>query len=101
MVSNCANPACNKPLYYLREGRIYVFDTAVGTMDGAKKAERRVEHYWLCGSCATTLALTQDAQGSIRMLRKPRAVHELDESVPSAVPSSAVPSSALRSRLAS
>lgn len=79
MVSNCANPACNKPLYYLREGRIYVFETGVGTMGCGKKAERRIEHYWLCGSCVKTLVLTQDAQGSIRIRRKPRAIQELDE----------------------
>ena len=26
MVNQCANPSCAKPLHYLREGRIFVFD---------------------------------------------------------------------------
>ena len=26
MVNQCANPKCGKPLHYLREGRIFVFD---------------------------------------------------------------------------
>lgn len=82
MVSNCANPACGKPLHYLREGRIYIFDAAVG-----KKGERRLEHYWLCGPCAKTLVLAQDAQGWIRILPKPRTVHDFGESSTSEAPS--------------
>lgn len=91
MVSNCANPACVKPLLYLREGRIYVFDAALGTIGCGKKGERRLEHYWLCGACAKSLVLAQDAQGWIRILPKPRAVHDLGESFTSAAPSALRP----------
>lgn len=76
MVSHCANPGCGKPLHYLREGRIYVFDALVGTAGTAEKRERRLEHWWLCGLCAASLILTQDPQGWIRVLPKPPATPE-------------------------
>jgi hypothetical protein len=76
MVSHCANPGCGKPLHYLREGRIYVFDASVGSTRPGAKRERRLEHWWLCGVCAETLILAQDSQGWIRILAKPAAIRE-------------------------
>lgn len=68
MVNNCANPSCGKPLHYLREGRIFVFDmpdpkSPKGTKSG------RLEHFWLCGTCSETLLLEQNS-GSIRLVPK-------------------------------
>ena len=76
MVSYCANSGCGKPLHYLRDGRIYVFDASVGTAVPGKKRERHLEHYWLCGACAQTLILVQDAQGWIHVLPRPAAISE-------------------------
>lgn len=81
MVSNCANPACGKPLHYLREGRIYVFDASAGTALNGAKRERRLEHYWLCGTCAAGLALVQDPQGWIRIVPKSPAIPEIDDCI--------------------
>jgi hypothetical protein len=81
MVNHCANPGCGKPLHYLREGRIYVFDVKIGATVSGRKRERHIEHYWLCGACAGTLTLIQDAHGWIRILAKPSAVPELDDSL--------------------
>jgi hypothetical protein len=52
MVNNCANPRCAKPLHYLREGRIFVFDVldSASVLNG--KNTRHLEHYWLCGACS-------------------------------------------------
>ena len=82
MVSNCASPGCGKPLHYLREGRIYIFDASSGVGDPGEKRQRCLEHYWLCGSCAETLMLVQDAQGLVRVLPKPAAIRETDERLP-------------------
>lgn len=71
MVNFCANPGCGKPLHYLREGRIYVFDASVGMNRTGQKRERQLEHYWLCGDCARMLMLVQDAQGWIRIVERP------------------------------
>jgi hypothetical protein len=87
MVSNCANPDCSKPLLYLRDGRIYVFDTTAGAIGSDGKHQRRLEHYWLCGACAKTLVLVRDTQGSIHILSKPHAAHDLGERFISAAPS--------------
>lgn len=68
MVSNCANPKCAKPLHYLREGRIFVFDVAV---DGpGSKRSRRMEHYWLCGVCSQTMMMEQTPDG-VRVVARP------------------------------
>jgi hypothetical protein len=66
MVDHCANPKCAKPLHYLREGRIFVFDV---NKDAGGKSVRRVEHYWLCGPCAQTYALERTIEG-IRLMPK-------------------------------
>ena len=67
MVNNCANPKCAKPLHYLREGRIFVFDAE--TSDGAE-SRHRMEHYWLCGVCSQTMLLEKTGDG-VRIVIKP------------------------------
>lgn len=71
MVNHCANPKCAKPLHYLREGRIFVFDVP-STNDGTGKRTRRMEHYWLCGACSQTLVMQQSAEG-VRVVARRRA----------------------------
>ena len=68
MLKNCANPQCGKPLHYLREGRIFVFD-AVGTEDGDARKAHRMEHFWLCGECSKMLMLEQTQTG-VRVVNK-------------------------------
>lgn len=63
MVSNCANPKCGKPLHYLREGQIFVFDITVSVPGDSGKRLRRMEHYWLCGVCSQTMAMQQTPDG--------------------------------------
>jgi hypothetical protein len=71
MVSNCANPNCAKPLHYLREGRIFVFDVAAaGSAPGGKRL-RRIEHYWLCGECSQTMTVVSSTEG-VRVVARPR-----------------------------
>lgn len=60
MVNHCANPKCSKPLHYLREGRIFVFEA--NDKDGEAPI-RRMEHFWLCGECSQTLRLEKTRQG--------------------------------------
>jgi hypothetical protein len=76
MLNNCANPQCAKPLHYLRDGRIFVFDSGRTADDGAGNKAHRMEHYWLCGACSATMILEKTRTGvrvvdkvSIRMRR--------------------------------
>lgn len=72
MVSNCANPQCGKPLHYLRDGRIFVFDVPSGVEGPNGKRARRLEHYWLCGECSQTMVMQQSADG-IRAVARPQS----------------------------
>ena len=76
MVNQCANPVCAKPLHYLREGRIFVFDmpdqTAVVAPLGGRT--RRLQHFWLCGPCSETMVLKQTGVHEIQVTQKSRQV---------------------------
>jgi hypothetical protein len=81
MVSNCANSVCGKPLHYLREGRIFIFDVSLGASAPGQKRQRCLEHYWLCGTCARALILEQDAQGFVHARFRPVAIQESDDQI--------------------
>jgi hypothetical protein len=76
MVNQCANPKCAKPLHYLREGKIFVFDVTLVEANGKGKGSRRMEHYWLCGVCAQTMAMEQSPDG-VRVVARRRRVQEM------------------------
>jgi hypothetical protein len=82
MVNNCSNSGCAKPLHYLREGRIFIFDASVGTREPGGTRLRRLEHYWLCGGCSETMMMVQDGQGAIRVMARPAIVKEAEEIAP-------------------
>jgi hypothetical protein len=64
VVGECANPECDVPFRYFRDGKLFRFDpsvpfTPIGIQpDGA--ARRRIENFWLCGSCASKMTLTSE-----------------------------------------
>ncbi len=76
MVGKCANPDCGVPFRYFRDGKLFRFELGGPTAqiraqaDGAGR--RRVEDFWLCGSCASTMTLvSQDGVGvRTRLLRR-------------------------------
>jgi hypothetical protein len=77
MVSHCANPKCAKPLHYLREGRIFVFDVSGKDVDRNGKRTRRMEHFWLCGTCSQTMVMERSADG-VRAVPRTRRLVEMD-----------------------
>ena len=84
MVDTCANPRCARPLKYLRDGRIYMFDMASSVQgEPGSKRTRRIEHFWLCGPCSASLILVLDGNG-IRVAPKPAIVPEEFDSIESA-----------------
>jgi hypothetical protein len=50
MLSKCANPACFNRFRYLHEGRI--FNVEIKSEESVRPAQSRIEHFWLCASCA-------------------------------------------------
>ncbi|AXC12917.1 hypothetical protein ACPOL_3634 [Acidisarcina polymorpha] len=70
MVDYCANPKCMKPLHYLREGTVYIFDVVDSGMDGSNLRGHRLEHYWLCGDCCETHLLERTPEKELRLIPK-------------------------------
>jgi hypothetical protein len=78
MVNVCANPECGKPLHYLREGRVFIFEVADGGSDAMGKRLRRLEHFWLCGGCSQTMMVSQEEE-EIKVVRRLPAICEPDD----------------------
>ncbi len=57
MVSKCANPGCSATFHYLRDGKVFQLQ-----VESAGPTEpHRVEYFWLCGLCASTMTLLVDS----------------------------------------
>jgi hypothetical protein len=70
MLSKCANPDCTNTLHYLRFGKVFKIETQGPVLVSGRKPVRRVEHFWLCGTCSETQTLTYDNVGGVRVLQK-------------------------------
>lgn len=65
MVAKCANPNCCTPFLYLREGALFLFETNYNSehpiesegISIACKRSRRLENFWLCGDCSSSLVV--------------------------------------------
>ncbi len=73
MVTHCSNPDCGKPLHYLREGRIFLFEVAAPSVEGQPTEITRMEHFWLCGPCSQSMYVEKDGKRSVRVVPKTRA----------------------------
>ncbi len=62
MLTKCANPACDEPFRYLRDGRIFRVERVA---DNDARPGHNVEHFWLCGKCSRVMMLRIDGQGEI------------------------------------
>ena len=70
MVANCANPECGTPFRYFRDGRLFSFDLnhhfGPATVGPDVTVHRRVENFWLCGSCASRMTLITELGVGVR-----------------------------------
>ena len=65
MLSKCANPGCLNFFRYLHEGTLFRMETEIQREDSSsfaygpdgKKSIRRLEFFWLCDNCASTMTL--------------------------------------------
>ena len=69
MLSKCSNPSCSNPFLYLRDGRLFQMEIEESGSEPAqladesaisspgKRSSRRLEFFWLCGTCSSTLSL--------------------------------------------
>jgi hypothetical protein len=49
----------------------------MGEADGEGNRSRRMEHYWLCGVCAQSMAMEQSAEGVRVVSRRRTRVEEI------------------------
>lgn len=77
MLQKCANPGCTVPFRSLREGKLFVSETATTDLedgfDGNRRKTRKREHFWLCGACSAHFTLHFDA--TLGMLTVPLPEH--------------------------
>ncbi len=80
MLSRCANSSCCKPFLRLREGKLFLVETARLKKPGeplgppfvrTRRQPRHVEHFWLCDDCATQWTLVYDQDRGIGLIPLP------------------------------
>ncbi|MGI9103478.1 MAG: hypothetical protein ACR2IF_13655 [Terriglobales bacterium] len=73
MLSKCANPDCSAHFHYLREGKLFQIDSAPGSRLASEgKAPHRIEYFWLCGDCASTMTLAYQPGRGVTAVPLPR-----------------------------
>jgi hypothetical protein len=61
MLAKCANPDCDAPFRYLREGRLFRMDVGGGPqLVSEKKPPFHIEYFWLCSRCADRMTLRHE-----------------------------------------
>ncbi len=67
MLAKCVNPACSKPLHYLRDGRIFHIERNPPLAESGKQSHN-VEHFWLCGDCCQSMTVLFDPQRGVQVV---------------------------------
>jgi len=68
VLSKCANPTCFARFRYLHVGRI--FNVEIKTNSSNHSLQPRIEHFWLCETCAQVLKVVwEDGGVTTRPLR--------------------------------
>ena len=80
MLSKCANPACATPFHYLRDGKLFQIDTSLSSPQGMgpqlvaePQQPHRVEFFWLCAACSSTMTLAYQRGKGVVMVPLPGA----------------------------
>jgi hypothetical protein len=72
MLSHCANLQCMRPFLRLRQGKLFLVETAGAPTSRLRPKPRRVDRYWLCDDCATVWTLIHDRHEGIVLAPLPR-----------------------------
>jgi len=70
VISKCANPQCTATFRFLHDGKLFQFEMklfdelliAPSTASHNDKPMRKIECFWLCDSCASTMTIVCEAQ---------------------------------------
>ena|SRR5882672_1766421 len=81
MLHKCVNPTCSRPFRRLEEGKLFQVETEDCVPSAlprsrslrASRPFRRVERYWLCDACASSLTLTFERGHGVVLVPLPQA----------------------------
>jgi len=76
IMARCINENCNLPLHSLSEGRLFQFEVISISLAASdetaapfdEKPQRETAHFWLCGSCASTLTLVLEPARGLKLV---------------------------------
>ena len=81
MLHKCANPACSTRYRYLGRGKLFQIEMERFEAEAAAEASlrkrrllHRVERYWLCDDCASSLTLTFERGCGVSTVPLPRGM---------------------------
>lgn len=88
MLTHCVNPDCHVALRSFAEGRLFQFEVvsiSVAACDEARlpfdeKPRHQLSHFWLCGSCASSLCVTLEPLLGLKLVPLDRIQSESSES---------------------
>jgi hypothetical protein len=84
VIGKCANPECGVPFRYFRAGKLFRFDLsapfALANVQSDRETYRRIEDFWLCGSCASKMTLVSEGGLRVTTCPLPRCVASLTTS---------------------
>lgn len=85
MVGKCANPECDVPFRYFREGKLFRFDLGAPStlvrVQSDGETHRRIEDFWLCGSCASKMTLVSEDGVGVTTRLSPHSIASMTVSV--------------------
>jgi len=79
MLHKCANPACSIRFRNLGQGRLFQIESEYTEAPASTRRSRllrRVERYWLCDQCASTLTLSFDQSHGVVTVPLPDTVRQ-------------------------
>lgn len=71
MVEKCANPNCSARFRSLRDGRLFVIESADAPCGDAGGRSRKLHYLWLCGCCCQTMTVLVEKGKGVKVVPLP------------------------------
>jgi len=78
MLTKCSNPFCPVPFRYLEDGRLFRLESDLATRPSKCN---RVEYFWLCHRCSTTMMLSLREDGRVVTDLRPEPIPGVPDGV--------------------
>jgi len=76
MLGHCVNPDCRVSLQSFNEGRFFQFEIVSISVPASderalpfdEKPRRQTSHFWLCGTCASSMVVTLEPLEGLKLI---------------------------------